>query len=43
VPTAGGEPRRLNRLSFRGQHARWSPDGKNIAFISGRGGRLKSG
>jgi dipeptidyl aminopeptidase/acylaminoacyl peptidase len=35
VPAAGGEPRQLTR-SGRDQRARWSPDGKRIAFLSSR-------
>ena len=38
VPTAGGEPRRLTASPSADNTPRWSPDGKNIAFISGRGG-----
>ena len=35
VPAAGGEPRRLTQAEDR--HARWSPDGKTIAFLGRRG------
>ncbi len=37
VPASGGEPR---QLTFEGSNrrARWSPDGKSLAFISSRGG-----
>jgi dipeptidyl aminopeptidase/acylaminoacyl peptidase len=35
---AGGSPRQLTREGENNQRARWSPDGKSIAFISDRGG-----
>jgi dipeptidyl aminopeptidase/acylaminoacyl peptidase len=38
VPTSGGEPRRLTASSAADNTPRWSPDGKRIAFVSGRGG-----
>jgi dipeptidyl aminopeptidase/acylaminoacyl peptidase len=38
VPSAGGEPRQLTRDEKRDNNPRWSPDGKKIAFISGREG-----
>jgi dipeptidyl aminopeptidase/acylaminoacyl peptidase len=38
VPTAGGEPRRLTTSPGTNNHPRWSPDGKQIAFVSNRGG-----
>jgi dipeptidyl aminopeptidase/acylaminoacyl peptidase len=37
VPTAGGEARQLTR-GGSDMRARWSPDGKKLAFISGRSG-----
>jgi dipeptidyl aminopeptidase/acylaminoacyl peptidase len=37
VPTAGGEPRQLT-TSGKDGGARWSPDGKRLAFVSTRGG-----
>ena len=33
VPTAGGEPRRLTMGSDQSTRPRWSPDGREIAFI----------
>jgi len=38
VPTAGGEPRKLTSAPGTNNHPRWSPDGKTIAFVSGRSG-----
>jgi dipeptidyl aminopeptidase/acylaminoacyl peptidase len=38
VPAAGGPPRRLTTTPGTNTHPRWSPDGKTIAFVSGRGG-----
>src|SRR5688572_26709202 len=35
VPAAGGQPRRLTQDEDRA--ARWSPDGKTIAFLGRRG------
>jgi dipeptidyl aminopeptidase/acylaminoacyl peptidase len=37
VPTAGGEPRQVT-TSGKDGGARWSPDGKRLAFVSTRGG-----
>lgn len=37
VPTAGGKPRQLT-TSGKDGGARWSPDGKRLAFVSTRGG-----
>ena len=37
VPTKGGEPRQLT-TSGKDGGARWSPDGKRLAFLSTRGG-----
>jgi dipeptidyl aminopeptidase/acylaminoacyl peptidase len=38
VPIAGGTPTQLTRSDKRDNNARWSPDGKQIAFISSREG-----
>ena len=38
VPVKGGEPRRLTTAPGVDAHPRWSPDGKQIAFVSNRGG-----
>ncbi|MBI4472855.1 MAG: S9 family peptidase, partial [Acidobacteria bacterium] len=38
IPTAGGEARQLTQSEKRDNNPRWSPDGKNIAFISSRDG-----
>ena len=38
VPLAGGTPRRLTTSPGANNHPRWSPDGKNIAFVSSRSG-----
>jgi dipeptidyl aminopeptidase/acylaminoacyl peptidase len=37
VPTAGGAPLALTAEGASSSHARWSPDGKFIAFLSARG------
>jgi dipeptidyl aminopeptidase/acylaminoacyl peptidase len=37
VATSGGEPRQITR-GGSDSRARWSPDGKKLAFLSGRGG-----
>jgi dipeptidyl aminopeptidase/acylaminoacyl peptidase len=36
VPTAGGDPIALTAQGVSSSHARWSPDGKLIAFLSAR-------
>jgi len=36
VPTSGGEPRQFTYGDQTDRHARWSPDGQEIAFISNR-------
>jgi dipeptidyl aminopeptidase/acylaminoacyl peptidase len=36
VPTTGGEARALTASGVSSSHARWSPDGKSIAFLSER-------
>jgi dipeptidyl aminopeptidase/acylaminoacyl peptidase len=38
VPSRGGEPRRLTTSPASDSQPRWSPDGKRIAFVSGRSG-----
>jgi dipeptidyl aminopeptidase/acylaminoacyl peptidase len=38
VATAGGEPRRLTTHPKADTHPRWSPDGKQVAFLSTRDG-----
>jgi dipeptidyl aminopeptidase/acylaminoacyl peptidase len=38
VPLAGGSPVHLTRSGEPNERARWSPDGKSIAFLSDRGG-----
>ena len=38
VPLAGGVPRQLTREGTRNDRPRWSPDSRQIAFISDRGG-----
>ena len=38
VPLAGGTSRRLTTSPGANNHPRWSPDGKNIAFVSSRSG-----
>ena len=39
VPTAGGAPRQLTYGDGSDSRPRWSPDGKELAFISTRGGK----
>jgi dipeptidyl aminopeptidase/acylaminoacyl peptidase len=36
VPAQGGEPRQLTTSDASGSHARWSPDGKRVSFLSDR-------
>jgi len=36
MPTRGGEPRRMTNSPKGDSSPRWSPDGKSLAFISGR-------
>ncbi len=38
VSTASGAPVPLTAEDVSSEHARWSPDGKYLAFLSGRGG-----
>ncbi|MBI4503525.1 MAG: S9 family peptidase [Gemmatimonadetes bacterium] len=38
VSAVGGEPRRISTDSLGGRSAKWSPDGKTIAFVNSRGG-----
>jgi dipeptidyl aminopeptidase/acylaminoacyl peptidase len=38
APLAGGPARQLTRSSKSDERARWSPDGREIAFVSTRGG-----
>jgi dipeptidyl aminopeptidase/acylaminoacyl peptidase len=38
VATAGGEPKRLTTAPGTNNQPRFSPDGKTVAFVSGRGG-----
>jgi dipeptidyl aminopeptidase/acylaminoacyl peptidase len=39
APTQGGSPRQLTRGDGSESHARWSPDGSWLAFVSTRGGK----
>ena len=39
VPVKGGEPRRLTTAPGVDTHPRWSPDGKQLAFLSNRSGK----
>ena len=38
VPLAGGDPQPVAREDANQSHARWSPDGRHIAYISGHNG-----
>jgi dipeptidyl aminopeptidase/acylaminoacyl peptidase len=38
VSASGGEPRRISTDSLGGRSARWSPDGRAIAYVTTRGG-----
>ena len=38
ISTTGGTPIPLTAEDVSSEHARWSPDGKYLAFLSGRGG-----
>lgn len=38
IPASGGDARQLTQSEKRDNNPRWSPDGKNIAFISSRDG-----
>ncbi|RCK73640.1 MAG: Alanyl dipeptidyl peptidase [Ignavibacteriae bacterium] len=38
IPSCGGEVRRLTTSSAADNNPRWSPDGKNLAFVSTRSG-----
>jgi len=38
ISTTGGAPIPLTAEDVSSEHARWSPDGKYLAFLSGRGG-----
>ena len=38
VPTAGGSPRQLTTAGSANGRARWSPDSRQIYFISNRSG-----
>ncbi len=37
IPTNGGKPDRFTKGDHKDSQARWSPDGKKIAFLSNRG------
>ena len=37
VAAGGGEPRRISDARRGGRHARWSPDGRTIAYVTTRG------
>ncbi|MGD0013782.1 MAG: S9 family peptidase [Bryobacteraceae bacterium] len=38
VPVSGGEPKRLTSAGTRNERPRWSPDSRQLAFISDRSG-----
>jgi dipeptidyl aminopeptidase/acylaminoacyl peptidase len=42
IPAGGGTPKQITDGSFVDESPRFSPDGKNIAFISSRGGVLET-
>src|SRR6266545_1105972 len=35
VPTAGGAPKQFPSASVKASEARWSPDGKSVAYVAG--------
>ncbi len=37
VAASGGEPRRISDVRRGGRHARWSPDGRTVAYVTTRG------
>lgn len=42
LSTKGGSPEKLTRGNHKDHQPRWSPDGKNIAFLSNRGNHKKT-
>jgi dipeptidyl aminopeptidase/acylaminoacyl peptidase len=38
IAATGGEPRRISTDSLGGRSARWSPDGRAVAYVTTRGG-----